>query len=143
MEHADKLTRFSVSMESGLARRFDEMVKTKGGVNRSQAITQLVKTALIEHYAAEESYEIAGSITLIYDHHQRQIQETLTSIQHDSGDLIISAMHVHLDHHNCMEILAVRGPVGAVKQMSDQLIATHGVKHGRLNVTTTGKEFTK
>ena len=85
--------------------------------------------------------EIAGTITLVYDHHKRDLQSKLTDIQHDHEGLIISVLHVHLDHHNCMEVLAVRGRADAVRKLADGLIAVKGVKHGKLTVTTTGKEF--
>jgi CopG family nickel-responsive transcriptional regulator len=100
-----------------------------------------VRAHLVEHHGEMGNREIAGTITLVYDHHKPKIQALLTDIQHDHGDLIIAAMHVHLDHHNCMEVLAVRGPADAVKEIADSLIAVKGVKHGRLTVTTTGKEF--
>lgn len=135
------LCRFSLSMASGLVDQLDAMVRAKGYANRSQAVADLVKAALVEHYAGTGDHEIAGTITLVYDHHKRHIQDMLTDIQHDQGDLIISALHVHLDHHNCLEVLAVRGPARRIRKVADQLIATKGVKHGKLTVTTTGKEF--
>lgn len=137
------LCRFSVSMNSDLADQLDDMAKTKGYANRSQAIAAVVRDSLVEHYGQQGKHEIAGTITLVYDHHKRNIQSLLTDIQHDHGDVIIAAMHVHLDHHNCMEVLAVRGRADSVNAVADKLIAAKGVKHGRLTVTTTGKEFHK
>ena len=135
------LCRFSISMESGLVRQLDAMARDKGYANRSQAVSDMVRAHLVEHRGQMGAHDIAGTITLVYDHHKRNIQALLTDIQHDHGDLIISAMHVHLDHHNCMEVLAVRGRADAIKSMADQLIAARGVKHGKLTVTTTGEEF--
>lgn len=136
------LCRFSVSMPEELVQQFDEMAEEKGFSNRSQALSSVVRDALVEYHGQCGTPEIAGTITLVYDHHTRNIQMTLTEVQHDHGDLIIAAMHVHLDHQNCMEVLAVRGEAQAVKSMADHLITTKGIKHGRLTMTTTGQEFT-
>ena len=128
-------------MKGVLVGQLDDMAKAKGYANRSQAIASAVRDCLVEHYGQKGAHEIAGTITLVYDHHKRNIQALLTDIQHDHGDVIIAAMHVHLDHHNCMEVLAVRGRADQVKTVADKLIAEKGVKHGRLTVTTTGSEF--
>ena len=117
------------------------MVKAKGYANRSQAVSDMVRAALVEHAGQRGRHEIAGTITLVYDHHKRDVQATLTDIQHDHEGLIISTLHVHLDHHNCMEVLAVRGKADAVRHIADRLIAVKGVIHGKLTVTTTGSEF--
>ena len=137
----EKLSRFSISMDSELARNLDSMAKAKGYENRSQAVSDMVRSALVEHFGQRGSHEIAGTITLVYDHHKKDVQGTLTDIQHDHEGLIISTMHVHLDHHNCMEVLALRGKADAVRRIADRLIAVKGVLHGKLTVTTTGKEF--
>jgi CopG family transcriptional regulator, nickel-responsive regulator len=134
-------SRFSLSMSAGLVRQLDQMVKTKGYVNRSQAVADMVSAHLVEHQGAEGDREIAGTITLVYDHHKRNVQALLTDIQHDHQEVIIATLHVHLDHHNCMEVLAVRGKAGVVRLVSDQLIAARGVKHGKLTVTTTGSDM--
>jgi CopG family nickel-responsive transcriptional regulator len=137
------LCRFSISMAQDLVDQLDGMSKAKGYANRSQAIADMVRAHLVEYHGHMGAHEMAGTITLVYDHHRRNIQALLTDIQHDYGDLIIAAMHVHLDHHNCMEVLALRGRSSALKEVADRLIAAKGVKHGKLTVTTTGKEFAK
>ncbi len=137
----EKASRFSLSMPGGLVRKLDLMVKSKGYVNRSQAVADMVSDHLVEHLGEEGNHEIAGTITLVYDHHKRNVQALLTDIQHDHQEVILSTLHVHLDHHNCMEVLAVRGKSGIVKQVADQLIAARGVKHGKLTVTTTGADI--
>ena len=136
-----ELSRFSVSMPSDLVHQLDGMVVEKGYANRSQAVADMVRAHLVEHRGQMGEHEIAGTVTLVYDHHKRNIQALLTDIQHDHQDVILSTLHVHLDHNNCMEVLAVRGPASAVKHVADRLIAAKGVKHGRLTVTTTGREF--
>jgi CopG family nickel-responsive transcriptional regulator len=135
------LSRFSISMAADLVRRLDAMAKAKGYANRSQAVADMVRAQLIEHHAQIGTREIAGTITLVYDHHKRSLQPLLTDIQHDHPEIIIATLHVHLSHHDCMEVLAVRGRAAAVKKVADRLIAAKGVKHGQLTVTTTGKEF--
>ena len=125
-------------MPATLARQLDALVKSKGYANRSQAVADMVRANLVEHLGQIGNREIAGTVTLVYDHHQRNIQRLLTDIQHDHGGLIISALHVHLDHHACMEVLAVRGAAEDVRRLADRLVTAKGVKHGRLTVTTTG-----
>lgn len=137
----ESLSRFSLSMPADLVHQLDGMVKAKGYSNRSQAVADMVRAQLVEHHGQQGAREIAGTVTLVYDHHKRNIQSLLTDFQHDHGDVIIAALHVHLDHHNCMEVLAVRGRAEAVKNFADRAIAVKGVKHGKLTVTTTGKEF--
>ena len=137
----DSVTRFSVSMAGALLRQLDEMVASKGYDNRSQAVADMVRAHIVEHNAQLGEREIAGTITLVYDHHKRDLQSHLTNVQHDHEQLIVSVLHVHLDHHNCMEVLAVRGRADAARNLADRLIAAKGVKHGKLTVTTTGKEF--
>ncbi|MDI6808571.1 MAG: nickel-responsive transcriptional regulator NikR [Candidatus Eisenbacteria bacterium] len=133
------LSRFSVSMAGDLVRQLDAMSKAKGYANRSQAIADMVRAHLVEHHSQIGSHEITGTVTVVYDHHKRNIQALLTDIQHDHQNLIIATLHVHLDHHNCMEVLAVRGRAHEVKHVADKLIAAKGVTHGKLTVTTTGK----
>ena len=117
------------------------MVGDKGYTNRSLAIADMIRAHLVEHRQKFGQDEIAGTITLVYDHHKMHVQETLTDIQHDHHDLIISTLHVHLDHHNCLEVLVVRGKAARIKKIADELIAAKGVKHGKLTVTTTGKDL--
>jgi CopG family nickel-responsive transcriptional regulator len=139
MKKTASLCRFSLSMPAGLARELDAMSLERGYANRSQAVADMVRAQLVEHHAHFGDHEIAGTITLVYDHHKRNIQSLLTDIQHDHSGLIISTLHVHLDHHNCMEVLAVRGPAREVRRMADRLTTAKGVHHGRLTVTITGE----
>lgn len=135
------LERFSISMRGDLLRQLDTLVKVKGYSNRSQAISDMVKGSIVEHQGQQADREIAGSITLVYDHHKRNIQALLTRIQHDHGAQIIATLHAHLDHHNCMEVLAVRGNAKDVGRLAYRLLAAKGVKHGKFTLTATGKEF--
>jgi len=133
--------RFTISLPPALMRQLDKMTAAKGYTNRSLAIADMIRDHLVEHRQKTGSEEIAGTITLVYDHHKQHVQETLTGIQHDHHDLIISTLHVHLDHHNCLEVLIVQGKASQVKRIADELIAAKGVKHGKLTVTTTGKDL--
>jgi len=135
------VTRFSVSLSKQLLENLDTMMREKGYTNRSLAIADMIRAQLVEHWQNKGSQEIAGTITLLYDHHKRHLQALLTDIQHDHDDVIISTVHVHLDHDNCLEVLLVRGKAGVVKSIADQLIAAKGVKHGKLTVTSTGKNL--
>ena len=131
-------TRFSVSLAPSLLDQLDEMAAEKGYDNRSLAIADMIRAQLVEHRQKMDSGEIAGTITLVYDHHKPHLQETLTSIQHDHHDAILSTVHVHLDHHNCLEVLILKGKAAAVHKMADALISTKGVMHGRLTITSPG-----
>jgi len=135
------LCRFSISMPATLARQLTALVRAKGYANRSQAVADLVRSRLVEHHQELGDREIAGTITLVYDHHKPHLQAALTDIQHDHHAVIVSTMHVHLDHHNCLEVLVVRGKGAVIRQIADELLAAKGVKHGRLTITTTGKDL--
>ncbi len=137
----ESVVRFSVSLPPKLLDELDKMSGEKGYDNRSLAIADMIRDQLVEHQKELGNAEIVGTITLVYDHHKQHVQEALTDIQHDHHEVIISAVHVHLDHHNCLEVLIVKGKAGLVKQIADELIAAKGVKHGKLTVTTTGKDL--
>lgn len=137
------LCRFSISMAQELVDQLDAMRKAKGYANRSQAVADMVRDQVVEYHGQSQAHKVAGTVTLVYDHHKHNIQALLTDIQHDYGNLIIATMHVHLDHHNCMEVLAMRGRAGDLKGVADRLTTAKGVKHGKLTVTTTGEEFAK
>ena len=133
-----ELMRFGVSISSGLLDKFDELIEAKGYVNRSEAIRDLIRDYLVEH-EWEKDAETMGSVTLVYDHHVRELTESLTALQHEFHSSIISSMHVHVDEHNCLEVIVIRGKGSKVKEIADRLISTKGVKHGKLTMTTTGK----
>ena len=137
----ESVTRFSVSLPGKLLEQLDDMTGEKGYDNRSLAIADMIRAHLVEHRQNTGNEEIAGTITLVYDHHKQHVQAALTDIQHDHHEVIISTVHVHLDHHNCLEVLVVRGKAVLVKRIADELIAAKGVKHGKLTVTSTGKDL--
>jgi len=132
------LVRFGISIEAELLQRFDALIRHKGYTNRSEAIRDLMRDNLVHHEWEDDEGEKVGTITLIYDHHVRELSEKLTSMQHANHDMVISTMHVHLDHHTCLEVLAVKGKVSNITAVADALIGTKGVKHGKLVMTTSG-----
>ncbi len=133
-----KLVRFGVSLDRHLLDDFDRLIAGKNYATRSEALRDLIRDNLVGQ-EWDENKDTVGTITLVYDHHVRDLTEKLTDIQHDYQRLILSAMHVHLDHAHCLEVLAVRGKGREIKKIADRLIATKGVKHGKLTMTTTGK----
>ncbi|MGA2173841.1 MAG: nickel-responsive transcriptional regulator NikR [Verrucomicrobiota bacterium] len=137
----ETVRRFSVSLAPALLQQWDQMCREKSYANRSQAIADMIRAQLIEHRQKTSQGQIAGTITLVYDHHKPHLQATLTDIQHDHFKVVISTIHVHLDHHNCLEVLVVRGQAAVIKKIADELIAAKGVKHGKLTVTTTGRNL--
>ena len=132
------LIRFGVSIESHLLDQFDQLIQQRNYSNRSEAIRDLIRNELVHQEWKDDEAESVGTITIIYDHHVRDLSSVLTSVQHDFNEQIISTMHVHLDHHNCLEVLAVRGKTKTIRQIADTLISIKGVKHGKLVMTTRG-----
>jgi CopG family nickel-responsive transcriptional regulator len=135
------LIRFGISLDSKLSEKFDELIKRKAYTNRSEAIRDLIRQDLVEQEWLHGS-EVAGAITLIYNHHKRELLNKITDIQHDFQKAIISAQHIHLDHHNCLEIIAVKGNPAEVEKLASTLKAVKGVKHSTLSMSTTGKALT-
>jgi CopG family transcriptional regulator, nickel-responsive regulator len=135
------LTRFGVSIDDQLIKKFDALIGRKGYTTRSEAIRDMIRDSLVEQEWEAENRETVGTITIVYNHHTRELEHALTDMQHKSYQQIISALHVHLDSHNCLEVLVVKGKSHEIKKIADHLIGTRGVKHGKLTMTTTGKEL--
>jgi len=135
-----KLVRFGVSLEQGLLEKFDRLTKDKNYTCRSEAFRDLIRQELVQKQW-QSGQEIAGAIILIYDHHKRELVNKLMDIQHDFGGIIISSQHVHLDHSNCLEIIAVKGLAKEAQKLADSLKSVKGVKHGTLSMSTTGKDI--
>lgn len=132
-----KLVRFGVSIEDELLQRFDQEIEKKGYSNRSEAIRDLIRDQIVaEEWTSNQ--ETVGTITIVYDHHTRDLSANLTHIQHSFAGEIKSVLHIHLDHHNCLEVLVVAGKGRLLQQFADQLVATKGVKYGKLTMATTG-----
>ena len=132
------LVRFGVSLEKTLLEKFDALCKTKRYASRSEAIRDLIREELVRK-EWQTGHEVAGAVTIIYDHHKRELLNKITDIQHNFQRLIVSTQHIHLDHYNCLEIVAVKGDPKEVQGLADTLKAIKGVKHGTLSMATTGK----
>ncbi len=132
------LSRIGVAIDSDLLLKFDDLIEKRGYTNRSEAFRDLIRDRLVQQDWESPDRQVVGTVTLVYDHHVRMLSEKLTDLQHDFHRSILSTLHVHLDHDNCLEVLVVRGKAGVVKKISDALISTKGVKHGQLTITTSG-----
>jgi len=128
------VTRFGVSLESELLEALDNYVLENNFPNRSQAIRQLIERNLVER-KWQCNHQVAGAITLVYDHHKRDLGRKIANIQHDFFKEILAVQHFHLSHETCMEIIAVRGQAKRLTELSDKLISLKGVRHGKLVMT--------
>jgi CopG family transcriptional regulator, nickel-responsive regulator len=133
-----KLVRFGVSLDHHLLDDFDRHIARKKYTNRSEALRDLIRDNLVGQ-EWDENKETVGTITFVYDHHIRDLTRKLTDIQHRFQQIILSGMHVHLDHNHCLEVLVLRGKGSDIRRIADILIGTKGVKHGKLAMTTTGQ----
>ncbi len=132
------LERFGVSMEDDLLVRFDDLLATRGYGSRSEAIRDLVRQELVKEEWSDPNAEVVGTLTLVYEHHEHELARVLPELQHQYHDCIICSTHIHMDAHNCLEVIIVRGLSSKVKVIANTLLATRGVKHGQLVSTTTG-----
>lgn len=135
------ITRFGMSIDSALVRKFDALIGRKGYGSRSAAIQDLIRDKLVEEEWEAGDQDTVGTITIVYNHHTRELEHALTEMQHKSFQQIVSALHVHLDTHNCLEVLVVKGRGQDIRKIADRLIGARGVKHGKLTMTTTGREL--
>jgi len=133
--------RFGVSLDSDLLDKFDQLCSDRCYQTRSEAIRDLIRNTLVQRDHEETDKEIAGTLTLVYDHHKSDLAQRLTEMQHEEHHVILSALHVHMDHDNCLEGLVLRGPGPIVRNFGQKLISTKGVKHGKLTLTTTGRDL--
>lgn len=136
-----KLVRFGVSLDHHLLDDFDALISKKNYATRSEALRDLIRANLVEQEWTTNQ-ETVGTVTMVYDHHVHELTERLTDLQHRYHRLILSGLHVHLDHDHCLEVLVMRGRGSEIKKLADLLIGTKGVKHGKLTMTTTGKGVT-
>ena len=134
------LARIGVSLEQDLLNWFDDAITKKNYTNRSEAIRDLIR----DHMVAEEidkNKVVVGTLTVVYDHHRRNLTEKLIEAQHRAGGRVLATTHVHLDHHNCLEVVIMKGRGGDLKELADGILSLRGVKHGQLVVTSTGKDL--
>jgi CopG family transcriptional regulator, nickel-responsive regulator len=135
------LIRFGISLEAELLESFDGLAAERGYSNRSEALRDLMRDALVQSRitAQPDKAEVIASLTLVYDHHARELTDRMAALQHDHHDLVISVLHVHISHDDCMEVLAMQGKAGEVRHLADALLSLKGVKHGKLFITLPGQ----
>ena len=131
------MERFTISLEQALAADFDRLIRERGYTNRSEAVRDMLRAALerqrMEH---DDRTHCVASLSYVFGHHERELADRLTALQHAHHDLCVSTTHVHLDHEDCLETLLLRGPTAAVRGFADALVAERGVRHGQLNLIT-------
>src|SRR4030042_2475618 len=135
-----ELVRFGVSLGKSLLDRFDDLIREKQYTNRSEALRDLIRRELVQKEWQGGS-DVAGAITLIYDHHKRDVMSRVTDTQHEFQEVIIPTQHIHLDHNNCLEIVAARGKAEEVQKLADALRSIKGVRHATLSMSSTGREI--
>ncbi len=137
-----KLTRFGVSIPTELVKAFDARIRAKGYRARSEALRDIMRNYLVEgEWESSGRGDVVGTVAIVYDHEVRELSHALTGLQHEFHDAIICATHIHLDEHNCLEVIVVKGHSDQVRTIADRLISTRGVKHGKLVCTTTGGQL--
>jgi len=134
------LKRFTISLDEKLLDNFDTFIKQQKYVNRSEAIRDLIRSSFVEEEWQADK-DVIGVISMIYDHHQPNLQEKVTEIQHGYHHQIVSATHIHMDHHNCLEVVIVKGKAGSVNELSDRLRSLRGVRNCNLAMSTTGRDL--
>ena len=137
-----KVQRFGVSMDGDLLRKFDSLAKRRGAANRSEAIRDLVREALVEEHWQHGAAESMAALVIVYDHHARDVGNRLNRIQHQHPKAVVATLHVHVDKHRCMEVIVLRGKRPLLSDLGYRIIGSKGVIHGRLVASTTGKELT-
>jgi CopG family nickel-responsive transcriptional regulator len=136
-----RLERFGVSMEHELLARFDVLLSARGYGSRSEAIRDLIRQELVKEEWTDPKSEVVGTLTLVFEHHEHELAKVLPELQHQYHDCIICSTHVHMDAHNCLEVIIVRGLSSKVKLIANKLLSTRGVKHGQLVTTSTGERL--
>jgi len=133
------LERFGVSMGAKLLRAFDERIAQAGYTSRSEALRDVVRDYLVASEWEAGAGDVVGTVTIVYDHQTRELEQALTEVQHDYHDLVLCSTHVHLDAHHCLEVIIVRGTPAQVHALGERLISARGVKHGKIVCTTSGR----
>jgi CopG family nickel-responsive transcriptional regulator len=129
------MERFTISLDESLASQFDKLITARGYATRSEAVRDLIRGAIEGDREREApTGHCVANLSYVFNHHERELAERLTALQHDHHDLTVAAMHSHLDHENCLESVILKGPAAAVRKFADALMAERGVRHGKLNV---------
>jgi len=134
------VTRTGVSIEPDLLDKFDTLIAKRGYKNRSEALRDLIRESLVNE-EIEQNRAVVATLSMVYDHHRHGLSNKLNEIQHHSHQCVLAATHVHLDHDNCLEVVIMKGRSGEIKRLADQMLSMRGVKHGKLVITSTGKDL--
>jgi CopG family nickel-responsive transcriptional regulator len=138
------LERVGISLEDSLLAQFDRLIKRRGYANRSEAIRDLIREQMVQQEWTEhgkDNAERVAVVMLVYDHDSSSLAQKLTHIQHEHHGTVVSALHVHLDEHNCLEVLILRGGASEILSMGESLVSTKGVKFGKVMPATTGRHL--
>jgi len=143
LKEESRITRFGVSIPTELITAFDSLIKDRQYRNRSEAIRDLIREKLVEREWDDSvrGKEVIGTITYVYDHHKRELVNEILDIQHCFPESVVASQHVHLDHHNCLEVAIVKGQASSLRDLAYKLKALKGVKHCQLTMTTTGADL--
>jgi len=131
----EKITRFGVSIEPILLKKFDKRIKKEGYTNRSEAIRDLIRKNLITEKIKDPKISAMGTLTIIYNHHEGNLTDNLLNLQHNHHHEILSTTHIHIDQHNCLEVLVLKGKIGNIQKLADKIKSLKGIKHGELVIT--------
>jgi CopG family nickel-responsive transcriptional regulator len=137
----NSIKRFGVSIEDDLLKKFDDYIRSKNYTNRSEALRDLIRKELVEEQWIKADKNAAGAIVLVYDHHKRELADSLVDIQHDYHKIIISTQHIHLNHDMCLEVIVVSGKINEIYQLESKLKSIKGVKHISLTKSTLAEEI--
>jgi CopG family nickel-responsive transcriptional regulator len=135
-----ELVRLSVSIDKPLYEQLEKIVRTSGYQNRSEFLRDLVRDRLVKRQW-DSNQEVVGTVTMVYDHHSRQLSDRLTHLAHDHHDVILSTTHVHLDRSMCAEVIIVKGPARRIEKLADLLGKQKGVLHSALSMSSIGKDL--
>jgi CopG family nickel-responsive transcriptional regulator len=131
----ENIMRFGVSIEPDLLKKFDKVIRKKGYTNRSEAIRDIIRKNIIIEKNKDPNLESIGTLTMIYDHHAGNLTNRLLDMQHNHTNEILSTTHIHIDHHNCLEVLVLKGKTGSIQKLADKIKSLKGIKHGELVIT--------
>ena len=138
------IIRFGVSIEQDLLENYDRLIAERGYATRSEALRDLIREALIQRKIEDDlTTQVLGSLTLVYDHHASNLLQEMAHVQHDFHEVVMSVMHIHVSHTDCMEILAVRGIVSEIVSLADKLLSLKGIKNGKLFLTLPSSGITE
>lgn len=130
-----KITRFGISIEPELLKQFDKIIIKEGYTNRSEKIRDLIRNNLINNEIKNPESKAVGTLTIIYDHHTGNLTNKLLNIQHEHNNEILTTTHIHIDHHNCLEVIVLKGKIGNIQKLTNNIIALKGIKNGKLVIT--------